>query len=326
MDMHCVENLLAFHSLAADHHLSKFSDFWAPDYKNAMPLKAAFTPEHLVSGKNTLLANFYDPGLTTSKGEADPLNPPHYRVSRELMGRIVHTFKRQYISDDDDKKMSAEFEDYLKGVMGSLETVIAESAKQVADHHAISIKRHEGLMKDAHDYLKEAFVKFKDAVERQVDVIVMHNDRHESLKEDFAILSMNVRAKIKDVNFPPPISRQQVRKASFEADRKLVLKYMEISRKNWEKRSISLEKEIEQLKLDKQGLIDQSTSVGLQGRERLDELRDVRKTAQGTRMQRKMRIFSSNLKPWFRKISSENLERITRGIEGHPSAKRCSSK
>jgi hypothetical protein len=125
MDMHyCVTHLDSLRGLAADHHLSKFSDLWAPDYKHIMPLKVAFTPAHLVSGKNTLLTEFYDPGRTTSNGDKDPLNLPHYRVSRELMGRIVHTFKRQYISQDDDRKMSVELEEYLKGIMGLLETAM----------------------------------------------------------------------------------------------------------------------------------------------------------------------------------------------------------
>jgi hypothetical protein len=126
---YCVEILASFRNLAAKHPLSKFSDFWAPDYKNTMPLKAAFTPKCLITGKIDLLAAFYDPGLTTSNGEMDSLNPSHFGVSQELMGRIVHTLRRQYISDDDDKKMSEEFEESLKGVMGPMETAIESSAK-----------------------------------------------------------------------------------------------------------------------------------------------------------------------------------------------------
>ena len=57
LDMHyCVKNLPEFRALAADHHLSKFSDFWTPDYHHTMPLKEAYLPEHLISGGNSLLA------------------------------------------------------------------------------------------------------------------------------------------------------------------------------------------------------------------------------------------------------------------------------
>jgi hypothetical protein len=47
MDMqYCVANLSELRTLAGRNHLSNFSDFWAPDYKDTMPLKAAFTPEY----------------------------------------------------------------------------------------------------------------------------------------------------------------------------------------------------------------------------------------------------------------------------------------
>jgi hypothetical protein len=42
--------MVSFRNLAEKNHLSKFSDFWAPDYKDTMPLKAAFTPECLITG------------------------------------------------------------------------------------------------------------------------------------------------------------------------------------------------------------------------------------------------------------------------------------
>ncbi len=68
MDMqYCVANLSGLRSLAGRNPLSKFSDFWAPDYKDTMPLKAVYTIENMMTGKISLLAEFYDPGLTASK-------------------------------------------------------------------------------------------------------------------------------------------------------------------------------------------------------------------------------------------------------------------
>jgi hypothetical protein len=86
---YCVENLGEFRKLAKRNQLSMFNDFWAPDHKNIMPVKAAYTPENLMTGKVALLAKFHDPGLTKTKdGEADPMNPPHFWISCELMWRI----------------------------------------------------------------------------------------------------------------------------------------------------------------------------------------------------------------------------------------------
>jgi hypothetical protein len=43
--------------------LSKFSDYWASDHKNTMPMKVVFTPEKMMHGKIEILSRFYDPGL-----------------------------------------------------------------------------------------------------------------------------------------------------------------------------------------------------------------------------------------------------------------------
>jgi hypothetical protein len=89
-----------------------------------------------------LLDKFYDPGRTTSNGDVDPLNPPHYREN-SWGGSCTPSGWSQYISEDDDKRMSAEFEEYLKGVRSSLEAALADSAKQIlADHQTKSIEKH----------------------------------------------------------------------------------------------------------------------------------------------------------------------------------------
>jgi hypothetical protein len=84
MDMqYCVQHLEELRSLAGRNNLSMFSDFWAPDHKNTTPMKPVFLPEKLVAGNEPLLAQFYDGGRITTRGDADPINPPHFRISRE---------------------------------------------------------------------------------------------------------------------------------------------------------------------------------------------------------------------------------------------------
>ncbi len=180
MDMqYCVQNLSDFRKLTGKNKLSKFSDFWTPDHQNTTPVKPAFTPEKLVTSKEPLplLARFYDAGLTTAGGEADPLNPPYFRISRELMGRVIHTLREEYISDDENVRMSAELK-HMKVVLGPLETTLANSATRLEEHHVASMEQHEKLVKDAHDHLAEASEKFKAALTQQVRVMQKHNDRH----------------------------------------------------------------------------------------------------------------------------------------------------
>jgi hypothetical protein len=43
----------------------------------------------------------------------DDRDPPHFRVSAELFGRMLHTLGREYISRDDNRKLSAELDKHL---------------------------------------------------------------------------------------------------------------------------------------------------------------------------------------------------------------------
>jgi hypothetical protein len=82
----------------------------------------------------------------------------------------------------------------VKDVLGPLGTAVESAYAWLSEHHASSIEQHEKLIKDAHDQLAEASRNFKKAaVERQVDVMEMHNDLHKSLKEEVQELATKAR-------------------------------------------------------------------------------------------------------------------------------------
>ncbi len=202
MDMqYCVLHLEGLRELVGKHNLSKFSDFWAPDHKNTTPMKPVFTPEKLVKGVEPLLAQFYDGGRANTKGEKDPINPPYFRISRELMGRVIHTLRREYISDDENGRMSEEFKEHVKEVLAPLEATLVNSATRLEERHIASMEQHEKMVKDTHDCLVEASEKFKAALTKQVRVMEQHNDRHEILKEETETLSVTARKQFRGITF-----------------------------------------------------------------------------------------------------------------------------
>jgi hypothetical protein len=69
-----------------------------------------------MNGKIEVLSRFYNPGLLKKDVEADPLNPPYFRISRELMGRVIHTMHHEYISDDENMRLSKKFEEHVKDI------------------------------------------------------------------------------------------------------------------------------------------------------------------------------------------------------------------
>ncbi len=218
MDMqYCVKNLAEFHTLAGKNKLSKFSDFWAPGHQNTTPLKPAFTPEKLMTDKVPLLSRLYNSGQTTADGEADPLNPPYFRISRELMRRIIHTLRLEYISDDENSRMSTEFKEHMDDVLAPLKATLASEVTRLDEHHALSVRQHEKLIKETHDYLAEASEKFKLALEQQVHEMTMHTDRKEEMAERIKTLATQARKEFRNVCFASSLEASPVGASSLEA-------------------------------------------------------------------------------------------------------------
>jgi hypothetical protein len=69
---------------------------------------------------------------------------------------VIHTLREEYISDDENARMSEEFKEHVKNVLAPLETTLANSATRLEEHHVASMGQHEKLVKDAHDHLAEA--------------------------------------------------------------------------------------------------------------------------------------------------------------------------
>jgi hypothetical protein len=121
------------------------------------------------------------------------------------MGRVIHTLRLEYISDDENSRMSTEFKEHMESVLASLGANLASAVTRLEEHHASSIEQHEKLIKDAHDHFTEASEKFKSALRQQVHVMAKHTDRHEEMVERTKILALQARNEFSDVNFASPL-------------------------------------------------------------------------------------------------------------------------
>jgi hypothetical protein len=153
MDMHfCIDNLDAIRSEAGDFPLKEFSDYWAPDSMKTTTTNGpnTFVPNRLIRGSNPLWAPFYDSGETRLEAdgslEADPDHPPFFRVSQELFGRMLHTFKRKYVDSDEKRKNDG----FLKGHVESFALVVkgkmSDACGNIRDRREELIRNHDDLM------------------------------------------------------------------------------------------------------------------------------------------------------------------------------------
>ncbi len=134
MDMFfCLDNLATIRTEARNYTLKEYSDYYAADnVKKAPNQPNTFEPTRLVRGNHPLWALFYNPGRTRLADdgtvEADPNHPPHFRVSRELLGRMLHTFKKKYVDEDEQRKTSDLLSEHIRRETERLTTNVSRVA------------------------------------------------------------------------------------------------------------------------------------------------------------------------------------------------------
>jgi hypothetical protein len=278
MDMqYCVRHLDELRDLAGNNDLDKFSDFWAPDHKNTMPLKTSFVPERLVAGNEPVLARFYDGGQVTNEGESDPINPPYFRISRELMGRVVHTLRQEYISDAEHGRMSKEFKEHVKEVLTPFETSLVTSSTRLEEHLQASMEQHEKVIKDSHDYLVEASEKFKDALTKKVREMEKHVDSHEIMKESIEAVAVAARERFRGFHHDSEASRKARNQRQTYHGRELEILHADLlksqeawiqERKDLHEKIKNMEKERMELKAERDKFMNQVSAHAIRNHKR----------------------------------------------------------
>jgi hypothetical protein len=209
------------------------------------------------------------------------------------MGRVIHTLRYEYISDDENSRMSTEFKEHVKVVLAPLETTVASTFTRLSEHHVSSLEQHnEKLIKDAHDHLSEASEKFKAVLDQQVHVMVKHNDRQESLKERAENLAIQARKEFRNICYASPLVTEEVlKKREEQKSHKAASTYLlekayedlEKRQADWDEQRSEYNKKIKQLEEEKQKLLDQISYVGTKNyqrkQERTKEIIDSRKLA-----------------------------------------------
>jgi hypothetical protein len=208
---------------------------------------------------------------------AEPLN------SRELMGRVIHTLRLEYISDDENSRMSAEFKEHVKGVLAPLETTLANSATRLEEHHTSSMEQHERLIKDAHDRLTEASENFKAALTQQVHVMQMHNDMHVVMVETTEDLATHARKQFSSIIFGNQLemaedeggetSRQARIARRTYTETLLDEAHVDLKKRqaSWVEERRALNEKIKQQEDEREKLLDQISDVGVKNYRRKQE-------------------------------------------------------
>jgi hypothetical protein len=149
MDMRfCINNLVAIRAEAGDFSLKDFSDYWAPDNEKTAPnLPKTFVPNGMVRGNNPLWASYYNSGETRVDADGsegvDPNHPPYFRVSPELLGRMLHTFKKSYVDSDERRKTDSHLINHINSSTENLKEKVADAIKTLKDRKDDLLRKHD---------------------------------------------------------------------------------------------------------------------------------------------------------------------------------------
>jgi hypothetical protein len=164
----CIDNLALIRADVGYSRHSDWSDFWEVGYKKHKPwAKNTFVPKRLALGTNTMWTPFYHGGPDVP----DDRDPPYFRVSAELFGRMLHTLGREYISRDDNRKISAEFNKHLIENVPKVEDAMVEVGKIIMDRHQLQMKQHQDMMEKSRKALETASLAYTDEIAKQVGLL-----------------------------------------------------------------------------------------------------------------------------------------------------------
>jgi hypothetical protein len=85
--------------------------------------------------KKPYALNTLEPGMLQSeegdtlfrrfRHSSDTADPPYY-VSAEILSRVIHTLKREYITDDDNRRISQALEEHVNESLADTRTQLSQ--------------------------------------------------------------------------------------------------------------------------------------------------------------------------------------------------------
>jgi hypothetical protein len=193
----CIGNLGKIRADVGDSKHSDWSDYWEAGYKKTKPWgKNTFVPQRLVLGTNSMWAPFYDPGPDVP----DDRNPPHFRVSAELFGRMLHTFKTEYISKDDKRNLSTVLDACLNENVALTNAALDDARKIITDRNQSHLQQHADMMAQSQQAIEAASLAYRAELAKQKEILEEHTESCRSMIPGMGVAFSNVRVRILSID------------------------------------------------------------------------------------------------------------------------------
>jgi hypothetical protein len=163
----------------------------------------------MLKGSSPLWGSFYDSGQNRpdSDGapEPDPNHPPFFRVSAELLARMLHTFKKQYVDDDLKRKTSDILSRHVHAETEYAKSKVTQAAQHIRDNRDSIINEHEQMIAASHASLIEASKVIKETVDKHVAALQTTVQSGASITQNFASEAEKAKKTILSSRVAPPL-------------------------------------------------------------------------------------------------------------------------
>jgi hypothetical protein len=130
----------------------------------------------------------------------DDRDPSYFRVSAEFFGRMLHTFGTEYISRDNNRKLSTELDEHLKENVAKATAALNDARKIITDRHQLQIKQHEDMIAHSRQAIEAASLAYRVKMAKQTGILEEHTETCRSMIPGMGVAFSNVRERILSVD------------------------------------------------------------------------------------------------------------------------------
>ena len=190
----CIIRLKEIRQLAGDLHLRNFTDGANRDHREK-------EIQHLF--RRFLRQN-------------GPDNPPFFCVSAAILGRLIHTFKEEYISQDLHRHASDELTRYVDEILQQSKDSLSQDAAVIRTRTQSHIDRQNRLIESAnyqataaleagHAQMRETMRAYSEALDQQLQTVLTSTITEDTLNQEMEVAALAQRDRIRAMTAVPPL-------------------------------------------------------------------------------------------------------------------------
>jgi hypothetical protein len=145
-----------------------------------------------------------------------PDNPPFFCVSAAILGRLIHTFKEEHISQDLHRHASDELTRYVDEVLQQSKDSLAQDAAAIRDRTQRHIDRQNRLIETAnyqataafeenHARMRDTMRAYSEALDQQLQTVLASTITEDTLNQEMEIAALAQRDPIREMTAVPPL-------------------------------------------------------------------------------------------------------------------------